>query len=58
MFQIDCLIAEGQTVHLIPAASEDDVDGKFVGLALDEDNESDKTDTRIAEWVAEISPEL
>lgn len=26
MFQIDCLIAEGQTVHLIPAASEDDVD--------------------------------
>lgn len=34
------------------------VDGKFVGLALDEDNESDKTDTRIAEWVAEISPEL
>lgn len=34
------------------------VDGKFVGLALDEDNESDKTDTRIAEWVAQISPEL
>lgn len=34
------------------------VDGKFVGLALDEDNESDKTDNRIAEWVAQISPEL
>ncbi len=34
------------------------VDGKFVGLALDEDNESDKTDERIAAWVAEIKPEL
>lgn len=34
------------------------VDGKFVGLALDEDNESDKTDERIAAWVEEIKPEL
>lgn len=29
-------------------------DGKFVGLALDEDNESDKTDDRIAKWVDSI----
>lgn len=28
------------------------VDGKFVGLALDEDNEPDKTDARIAAWAA------
>lgn len=33
-------------------------DGKFVGLALDEDNESDKTDERIDNWVAEIKPQL
>lgn len=29
-------------------------DGKFVGLAIDEMNESDKTDDRIAAWVASI----
>ncbi len=34
------------------------VDGKFVGLALDEDNESDKTDDRIAAWVEDIRPQL
>lgn len=34
------------------------VDGKFVGLALDEDNESDKTDERIAAWVEAIKPNL
>lgn len=33
-------------------------DGKFVGLALDEDNESDKTDARISAWVEEIKPAL
>ena len=27
-------------------------DGKFIGLALDETNEADKTDERIASWVA------
>ena len=26
MFQINCLVAEGQTVHLLPASSENDVD--------------------------------
>jgi len=30
------------------------VDGKFVGLALDETNEADKTDDRIAAWVATL----
>lgn len=34
------------------------VDGQFVGLALDEDNESDKTDERIDAWVAEIKHQL
>ena len=36
--------------------SESVVDGKFVGLALDEVNEDDKTDERIDAWVAEIKP--
>ncbi|MDO5760260.1 MAG: flavodoxin FldA [Bacteroidota bacterium] len=34
------------------------VDGQFVGLALDESNESDKTDERIDAWVEKIKPEL
>ena len=38
--------------------SESVVNGKFVGLALDEENESDKTDERIDNWVKAISPEL
>ena len=31
-------------------------DGKFVGLPIDEVNESDKTDERIARWLEEIKP--
>lgn len=34
--------------------SESVVDGKFIGLALDEVNESDKTDERIENWVNQI----
>lgn len=33
-------------------------DGKFVGLALDDVNEDDKTDERIEAWVADIKGEL
>lgn len=32
--------------------------GSFVGLALDEDNESDLTDSRIEAWVEKIKPSL
>lgn len=32
--------------------------GQFVGLALDDVNESDKTDSRIAAWITEIKPQL
>lgn len=39
-------------------ASEAVVDGKFVGLALDEVNEDDKTDGRIDAWVEQIRPSL
>jgi len=34
--------------------SESVVDGNFVGLALDEANEDDKTDRRIDSWINEI----
>ena len=34
------------------------VDGKFIGLPLDDVNEDDKTDSRIDEWIAVISPNL
>ena len=34
------------------------VDGKFIGLPLDEDNESDKTDERLKKWVAVIKGQL
>lgn len=34
------------------------VNGEFVGLAIDEDNESDKTDGRIAAWVETIKSKL
>lgn len=34
------------------------VDGKFVGLALDDVNEDDKTESRLDAWVEEIKPSL
>ncbi|MBW4668097.1 MAG: flavodoxin FldA [Cyanomargarita calcarea GSE-NOS-MK-12-04C] len=33
-------------------------DGKFVGLALDEDNQSELTDSRIKKWVNQIKKEF
>jgi len=38
--------------------SEAVIDGKFVGLPLDDVNEDDKTDERIDAWIAQISPNL
>ncbi len=34
------------------------IDGKFIGLALDEDNESDQTDARLQAWVDSLSAYL
>ncbi|AFL69422.1 flavodoxin [Sulfurospirillum barnesii] len=34
------------------------IDGKFVGLALDEDNQSELSDGRIASWCAQLDTEL
>lgn len=32
--------------------------GKFVGLALDEDNQADLTDERISDWVTQLKDEF
>lgn len=32
--------------------------GRFVGLAIDEDNQSDLTDTRVKTWVAQLKQEF
>ena len=51
---------EGKGANLVGMVSADDynfedseavIDGEFVGLALDEMNESDKTDERIDAWI-------
>ena len=34
------------------------IDGKFIGLALDQDNEPEKSDARISAWIAQIRPEI
>lgn len=39
-------------------ASKAVVDGRFVGLALDEDNQPDLTDLRVAEWCAQVKREF
>ena len=38
--------------------SQSVVDGKFVGLVIDEDNQDDKTSERIKNWVASIKGSL
>ncbi len=39
-------------------ASEAVVDGKFVGLVLDLDNQSNLTDGRLSTWLKQIAPEF
>lgn len=38
--------------------SEAEIDGKFVGLALDESNADDETPDRIFDWIKEITKEF
>ncbi len=38
--------------------SRAEVDGKFVGLVIDEDNQSDLTDERVEKWVAQLKGEM
>lgn len=39
-------------------ASKGVVDGKFLGLAIDEDNQKDLTEKRAADWVAQLKTEF
>lgn len=39
-------------------SSKAEVDGKFVGLALDEDNQTDMTEGRIKTWTEQLKSEL
>jgi len=39
-------------------ASQAAIDGNFIGLPIDEDNESNKTNERIEHWISSIKPEL
>ncbi len=61
----DAAVEAGATV--LPGVSTDGytfddseavADGKFVGLALDDVNEDDKTDSRIEAWIEAIKPSL
>jgi flavodoxin I len=45
---------EGYSFDASEAVDEND----FVGVALDEDNESDRTESRLNEWIARIQPEF
>lgn len=38
--------------------SHAEVDGKFVGLVLDDENQSDLTDERVENWVVQVKAEL
>ncbi|MBZ7987801.1 flavodoxin FldA [Campylobacter canadensis] len=48
------LVGEVSTEGYDFEASEAVVDDKFVGLALDNDNQEDLTDTRIENWIKQI----
>ncbi|MDJ1183936.1 flavodoxin FldA [Roseofilum casamattae] len=57
----------GQTVGYWPRGTEDDYDfneskalrgDKFVGLALDDDNQEEKSEERIKAWVAQLKGEF
>ncbi len=38
--------------------SESEIDGEFIGLALDDDNQSELTEERISSWVKDIKPKF
>ncbi len=50
------LIGEFPTDGYSYDASRAEVNGKFVGVAIDEDNESNETESRLDSWIASIKP--
>ncbi len=52
------LIGETEVNGYNYSASRAEVNGKLVGLAIDEDNQSNLTDNRIKEWIQSLSDKL
>ncbi|EGX7217330.1 flavodoxin FldA [Campylobacter upsaliensis] len=52
------LVGEVSTDGYNFESSDAVVDGKFVGLALDNDNQEDQTEARIDAWIAQIKPQF
>lgn len=52
------LVGEVSTDGYNFESSDAVVDGKFVGLALDNDNQEDQTESRIDAWVAQIKTQF
>lgn len=50
------LVGEVSTEGYVFKESKSIIDGKFVGLALDDDNQGDLTTSRIDSWVEQIRP--
>ena len=48
------MIGQVSTEDYIFDSSKSVIDGKFCGLPIDEDNESEKTQDRLAEWAKKI----
>ncbi|ECQ8137635.1 flavodoxin FldA [Campylobacter upsaliensis] len=52
------LVGEVSTDGYNFESSDAVVDGKFVGLALDNDNQEDQTEARIDAWIVQIKPQF
>ena len=52
------IIGEVDASEYTFSESAANTDGKFVGLPIDEDNESDKTEERVSKWVESIKDSL
>ena len=52
------IVGEVETAGYNFSGSTGVIDGKFVGLPIDEDNESEKTEERIIDWIENIGSSL
>jgi flavodoxin I len=52
------VVGEWPTDGYTYAKSKAEVDGKFVGLVLDQDNQKDLTEGRVDTWLAQVKPKL
>lgn len=52
------IVGEWPTDGYTYNASKAEVDGQFVGLVLDQDNQKEQTDARLAAWLEQVKPAL